>query len=91
MKEGSSGMRMQLVKIGNSRGLRLPKAIIDQVGLDQDVELEAHKGRLVIRPAAHPRAGWGERFQEMARHDDDRLLDPATPSLSSWDEAEWEW
>ena len=49
-------------------------------------------GSLVIRPARRrPREGWAEAFEEMARRGDDALLDDAVPSLSSWDEDEWEW
>jgi antitoxin MazE len=45
----------------------------------------------VIRPARAPRDGWSDAFQEMARRGDDVLLDDAAPSLSGWDEDEWEW
>jgi virulence-associated protein VagC len=51
----------------------------------------AQDDSLVIRPARRPREGWTAAFQEMARRSDDALLDDASPSLSNWDEDDWEW
>lgn len=84
-------MKAQLVKIGNSRGIRLPKAVIEQVGLKDEVELEVQGDRIVIRSARHPREGWEEAFKAMAEADDDELIDGPLPSLTSFDEKEWEW
>lgn len=81
--------RTQLVKIGNSRGIRIPKPLIDQTGLQSEVELVVERGRLIIRPVTHPRADWDERFQEMAEHGDDKFFDAPVPT--KWDEEEWEW
>jgi len=55
------------------------------------VEIVAEDDTLVIRPARKPRASWAAAFQEMARRGDDVLLDDVPPSLSAWDEDEWEW
>ena len=82
-------IRTRLIKIGNSQGIRIPKALIEQVGLGQDVEVEAQDGQLVIRPVRHPRAGWDAEFRAMAARGDDRLLDAETPT--QWDETEWHW
>jgi antitoxin MazE len=82
-------MKARVIKIGNSKGIRLPKKILEQVGLGEEVVLEASRGTIVIRPASKPRATWGACFQEMAKHGDDRLLDTEI-SGSSWDK-EWEW
>jgi antitoxin MazE len=84
-------MKTNIVRIGNSRGVRIPKALLEQCGLRDAVELEAEEGRLVIRPAAHSRAGWDEAFRQMAELGDDRLLDPDVPAGTEWDQAEWEW
>ena len=51
-------MRAKLVRIGNSRGIRLPKPLIEQAGLSDEVELEARKGAIVISPVNGTRAGW---------------------------------
>lgn len=56
-------MKAQLIKIGNSRGVRLPKALIDQLGLGKDIELEVREDEIAIRPAQRkPREGWAESF-----------------------------
>lgn len=80
-------MKAKLVRIGNSRGVRLPKAVIRQCGLDGEVTLEVERGRVVIGPVPRPpRAGWEAAFRTMAEAGDDRPLDlPA----SRWDGSEW--
>jgi antitoxin MazE len=82
-------MKASLVQIGNSRGVRIPKAILKQTGLSDEIEIEVRGTQLVIRAAHHPRHGWDEAFSAMAARSHDALLDPATPT--NWDESEWEW
>lgn len=77
-----------LVRIGNSRGIRLPKPLISQAGLTDVVELRAENGAIVLEPVSVPRSGWAEAAEEMHERDEDLLLDP-TPT--SFDEKEWEW
>ena len=84
-------MKTRIVRIGNSQGIRIPKPLLEQTGLRDEVEVSVQDDALIIRPARKPRAGWADAFQEMARRGDDALLDDAPPSLSSWDEDEWEW
>jgi antitoxin MazE len=84
-------MKTRIVRIGNSQGIRIPKPLIEQTGLRDEVELSVQDDALIIRPAKRARAGWTAAFQEMARRGDDAPLDDAPPSLSSWDEDEWEW
>jgi antitoxin MazE len=84
-------MKTRIVRIGNSQGIRIPKPLLEQTGLQGEVEIQAENGSLVIRPTRKPRAGWAASFQEMAQRGDDAMLDNAPPSLSSWDEEEWEW
>jgi antitoxin MazE len=82
-------MKASLIQIGNSRGVRIPKAFLEQTGLRNEVEIEVRGSQVVIRPAHHARAGWEEAFSAMTVHGDDRLLDQARST--KWDEAEWEW
>jgi len=82
-------MRTPLVRIGNSRGIRLPKPILEQCGIKDEVELEIENDRLIVRPARQPRSGWSEAFVEMSKRGDDSLLDEET--VSCWDESEWRW
>jgi antitoxin MazE len=84
-------MKTHIVRIGNSKGVRIPKPLLEQTGLGGEVEITAEDGSLVIRPVKKPRDGWARAFQEMARRGDDALLDEVAPALSSWDEDEWEW
>ena len=86
----NSTIKTRIVKIGNSQGIRIPKLLLEQTNLGEDVELEAHADRIVIRGATVPRAGWEEKFRKMAAHGDDQLLDDVV-STTTWDETEWEW
>jgi len=84
-------LKTRIVRIGNSRGIRIPKPLLDETGLSGEVEIRAENNSLVIRPTSKPRAGWEAAFCEMAERGDDALLDADTISLSPWDEDEWEW
>ena len=84
-------MKTRIVRIGNSRGVRIPKPLLEQTGLSGEVEIRADADGLVIRPARRPRDGWAAAFRRMAQAGDDAILDDAPPSLSEWDESEWEW
>ena len=86
-----SAVRARIVRIGNSRGIRIPKVLLDQAKLGDEIELEVQGDKIIIRPLLNPRQGWDEQFSEMARRGDDKLLDSEIESLSSWDKDEWEW
>ena len=83
-------IKTRIVKIGNSQGIRIPKVLLEQLGLGPEVEIAVQQNQLLIRSAQHPRAGWAEQFQTMAEQGDDKLLD-GDLSTSSWDDTEWEW
>jgi len=55
-------MKVAIVPIGNSRGVRLPKTVLEQVGFDAEAELTVEDGRVVLSPVAEVRAGWAEAF-----------------------------
>ena len=82
-------MKTDLVSIGNSRGIRIPKPIIEQCGFGKAVELRVEKGRLVITPERRPREGWAEAFRAAGPEADEILLD-ALPS-NAFDRDEWKW
>ena len=84
-------MKTRVVRIGNSRGVRIPKPLLEQAGLPDEVELAVEDSTIVIRPSVRPRDGWSEQFEAMAKAGDDELLDPDALSTSSWDAEEWEW
>ncbi len=83
------GTTARIVRIGNSRGIRVPKALLEQAGLTEEVELQAEPGRLVVQALRRTRAGWAEAAEQMRLHDDDRVLD--APVRTRFDETEWEW
>lgn len=88
----STIVKTNIVKIGNSHGIRIPKLLLEQIGLMGQVEVEAQSDQLVIRPIVKTtREGWSEKFQEMAVRGDDTLLDEETLTASQWDKEEWEW
>lgn len=82
-------MRSRLVRIGNSRGVRLPKPLIEEAGLTDEVEIRASDGRIIIENATAPRAGWAQAAALARKRGEDTLLDP--PDATRFDEEEWEW
>jgi len=83
-------MRTELVRIGNSRGVRIPKPLIEQCGLGQTVELRVENDRLVISPERRHRQGWGEAFRAAgAAADGELLLERVEPN--EFDRKEWQW
>jgi antitoxin MazE len=79
-------MLAHLIAIGNSRGVRLPKTILDQAGLKDDVDITVTNGAVIIRPARSARAGWAEAAKSChANGDDGVLLDGFTNAF----DAEW--
>jgi antitoxin MazE len=79
-------VRAKLVKIGNSRRIRLANPLLEVAGLADEVEIEAAPGVLTIRPSLHPRAGWAEAA---AACDAVCLLDEM--STTRFDDEEWAW
>ena len=67
-------MEVSVIKIGNSKGIRLSKTLIEKYSIKDTVELILEKGQIIIKPSAKPRKGWDKAFAEMARNGDDRLL-----------------
>jgi antitoxin MazE len=83
-------MKAELIKIGNSQGIRIPKPIIDQCGLKKTVNIEVRDNSLVISSLQQRRRGWDTAFALMHNHNDDQLLD-ADVIASEFDDSEWMW
>jgi antitoxin MazE len=79
----------RIVRIGNSRGIRVPKALLEQAQLPDEVELHAEPGRLIVQPVHRTRAGWAEAAAQMHERGDDWPLD--VPAGNRFDSEEWEW
>lgn len=84
-------MRTRIIRIGNSQGIRIPKAVLQQAQLGGEVDLTVVGSEVILRRVGPVREGWEAAFEEMATHGDDRLLDAETGSLTTWDDTEWEW
>ena len=67
-------MEVSISKIGNSRGIRLSKLILEKYNIRDKVELILEKGQIIIRPVNEPRKGWTSAFKEMHENGDDQLL-----------------
>ena len=83
-------MKVNLVSIGNSKGVRIPRSIIKACGFGEQIEMRVSEGMVVLTPARNPREGWNRAFETMAATGDDALLVPEGMA-HEWDEAEWEW
>lgn len=69
-------MEVAVVKIGNSRGIRLSKTIIERYNIRDTVEMILDKGHIIIKPISRPRKGWDKAFIDMHANGDDRLIMP---------------
>ena len=82
-------MKTRLVQIGNSRGVRIPKPMIEEAGLGDEVELRLQKGAIVLMAARSPRSGWLEAARLLRERGEDYMVDPAVST--HFDDEEWEW
>jgi antitoxin MazE len=67
-------MEVSIIRIGNSKGIRFSKTILEKYNLKDKVDLTLDKDQIIIKPISTPRKGWENSFREMAKNDDDRLL-----------------
>lgn len=84
-------MKTNVVRIGNSRGIRIPKKLLEQCQLEDEVELEVVDNQLRIRRVASPRSGWSDAFRCIQEKGDDNLLDEKRLAQTEWEKTEWEW
>lgn len=82
-------IKTRLVQVGNSRGVRIPKTLLEQSGVRDKAELAVRGSSIVITPSQHVRQGWSEAFAEMARRGDDNLVDEVVGT--GWDDQDWKW
>jgi antitoxin MazE len=83
-------MKTSLIAIGNSRGIRIPKPLIEQCGLQNEVELDVRDNVIMIHSINPSRLGWDKAFAQMTRLGDDAMLQNDSKA-SKWDAEEWEW
>lgn len=83
-------MHAEIIRIGNSKGLRIPKALLKQCKIKNIVNLTIKDHSLIITPCENIREGWEESFSTMAKNKEDNLLDENYLDYSL-DVEEWEW
>ena len=82
-------MLLSVVAIGNSKGIRIPKTILEQCNIRDRLELEVEGGRIILEAVGEtPRKDWEEKFQQMAANNDDNLLVADDIEIEMED---WEW
>jgi antitoxin MazE len=67
-------MEVSIIKIGNSKGFRLTKSILERYNITDKIELILEKGQIILRPISEPRKGWDKAFQKMHKNGEDQLL-----------------
>jgi antitoxin MazE len=83
-------VKTKIVRIGNSQGIRIPKIILDQCHINDEVELEAKEDCLIIKSPHTAREGWDLAFQKMHENQDDVLI-ISDVITNEFDEEDWEW
>jgi antitoxin MazE len=85
-------MKTKLIRIGNSQGVRIPKPLIEESGITDEIEMILRDDEIVLRSAETTRKNWEASFEKMAEQDDDIILDQKEiQKQSEWDEVEWTW
>ncbi len=82
-------MKAQIIQIGNSQGIRIPKVLLEDSRITGEVDLELHPDGILIRNTQQPRAGWDEAFKAMAENEDDELA--SGNSATNFEKKEWQW
>ncbi len=67
-------MELSVINIGNSKGIRLSKTILEKYNISDKIELILEKGYIILKPKALPRKGWEKAFKKMHENGDDQLL-----------------
>ncbi len=83
-------MKAQIIQIGNSHGIRIPKTLLQMCHLGRQVELEAREYELIIRSTTTPRQGWKEVFKKLTQYKEGELSNDFSFS-NKWDRKEWKW
>jgi antitoxin MazE len=84
----TKAIKSRIVQVGNSQGIRIPKSMLEQSGIIENVSLEVRDNQIVITGISKPRSGWGEAFAQMVINGDE---EPILAVTNTWDGTEWEW
>lgn len=81
-------MKAQIIQIGNSQGIRIPKVLLEETGISGEVELETSPDGILIRNIKKPRGDWDAIFKKLADTDDDMHVKNVR---SDFEKKEWQW
>ena len=85
-------MRSKIVKIGNSKGIRLPKTIIEQCELKDEVTLQVKDKKIIISSSKVSRKGWAEEFRRLTKNQEGKDdLKEFRNFTTQWENEEWQW
>lgn len=85
-------MKTKIIQIGNSKGIRIPRHILEESGLKGEIEIEIKDKKIILKSSSGLRGGWETAFQKMSENKDDVLLDKKyLEHESHWDKEEWNW
>lgn len=79
-------MEISVITIGNSKGIRIPKTLIDKYKIQNTLELILKKDHILLKPKGKAREGWGKLFQQMHENREDQLMIPDVFTDENWDE-----
>lgn len=84
-------MKAQIIKIGNSKGIRLPKSVIEQCELEDEVEIKVKDKKIVLSSSTKPRSGWAAELKKLTNNG--TLKDKTVFDIieGDFDEKEWVW
>jgi antitoxin MazE len=82
-------MKAQIIQIGNSQGIRIPKMMLEESGISGEVELQVQADGILIRNISKPRSTWNAVFKSLAETDEDSPLD--TNAGTTFEKKEWQW
>ena len=84
-------MKVQIIKIGNSKGIRIPKPVLTQCGFKDVLEMEVRYKKMVVSSPKKTRSGWEKKFRKLTLNTKDALLEDFRKVKNSFDQNEWEW
>ena len=83
-------MKIKLINIGNSKGLRLPKTIIQQYKIGEDLQIELQEDGILLKPLTKPRTGWSEQFENAVKPNEKQEKN-WIEARNRFDKEEWTW
>ena len=84
-------MKTKIIRIGNSRGIRIPKSVLNQCDFEEDVMLEVRNKKIIVYSDKKPRKNWETEFKSKVKAVKDKTLDEFDKVSSNWDREEWQW